>query len=420
MRRRCRCVLKPRKSPWLFPPVRGVSHGLASRTVLSGCGRVLLRRRRWAKAAGPTATPVDALLDAAQQSVSLAVREMCCRVGIDSGSFGRAAASLERVGQLRLSDELLRQIVETEGQAVLAWQEQGQLELDFDAGACRTDATADHTPVTRVYVGIDGFMLPMVSDGEVQKRHAKAQARRKGLPRRRGVRRPKLVPRQGADQRYKEFKLAVLYDQDLEHKLLRVTRRGPDHAGRMLGMMAEDVQLCRARQIVALTDGAEWISRLVETRLPAAKTTAILDFYHASEHVHEARRRIYGEDSTDGWTWANAIVGGMLERNFADWWELVVQTRARLRAPAKRQALDQLMGYLLPRREKLAYARFRALGLKIGSGPTESACKSQARRLKGVGMRWTPQRAEAMLALEALHQSDLWTTYWQSITQAAA
>jgi hypothetical protein len=371
-------------------------------------------------ATGPTATPVDALLDVAHQSVSLAVKEMCCRLGIDAGSFLRAAASLARVGQLQLSDELLRQIVETEGQAVLAWQEQEQLELDFDAGQCLTDATPDHTPVQRVYAGLDGFMLPMVSDAEVQKRYAKAQARRKTLPRRRGVRRPKLVRRQGADQRYKEFKLAVLYDQDQEHKLLRVTRRGPDQAGRMLGMMAEDIQLCRARQIVAITDGAEWISRLVEDRLPAAKTTAILDFYHAAEHVHEARRSVFGEDAADGWAWADQLIGGMLEQNFTDWWELVVQTRARLRAPAKRRALDQLMGYLLPRREKLAYARFRAMGLKIGSGPTESACKSQARRLKGVGMRWTPQRAEAMLALEALHQSNLWTTYWQSKLKAAA
>lgn len=363
---------------------------------------------------------MDDLLDAAHQSVSLAVREMCCRVGIDSGSFQRAAASLDRVGQLRLSDEWLRQIVETEGQAVLAWQEQEQLELDFDAGMCLTDATADHTPVKRVYVGIDGFLLPMVSDAEVQKRQEKAKARRKTLPRRRGVRRPKLVPRQGADQRYKEFKLAVLYDQEQEHKLLRVTRRGPDHAGKMLGMMAEDVRLGRASQIVAVTDGAEWIGRLVETRLPPEKTTAVLDFYHASQHVHEARRSVYGEDSADGWAWANQLIGGMLEKNFTDWWELVVQTRARLRAPAKRRVLDQLMGYLLPRREKLAYARFRAMGLKIGSGPTESACKSQSRRLKGVGMRWTPHRAEAMLALEALHQSNLWKTYWQSQIKAAA
>lgn len=379
-----------------------------------------MRRRRWADPAGQMATPVDDLLDRAHQSVSLAVREMCCRVGIDSGSFARAAASLDRVGQLKLSDELLRQIVESEGRSVLVWQEQEQLELDFDAGECLTDQTADHTPVKRVYVGIDGFMLPMVADGEVQKRYDKAKARRKTLPRRQGVRRPKLARHKGADQRYKEFKLAVFYDQDQEHKLLRVTGGGPKQAGRMLGMMAEDIKLCRAGQIVALTDGAEWIGRLVDSRLPADKTTAILDFYHASQHVHEARRSVFGEESKEGQAWAGEIIGGMLEKDFESWWEKVVQTRARLRAPGKRRALDQLMGYLLPRKDKLAYARFRAMGLKIGSGTTESSCKSEARRLKGVGMRWTPKSAQAMLALEALHQSNLWKTYWKSQTKAAA
>lgn len=143
--------------------------------MLNGCGRVQLRRRRYAAVGGGTYTPVDDLVDFTHQSVSLAVREMCCRIGIDSGSFVRAAGSLERVGQLKLSDELLRQIVESEGQAVLCWQDQEQLDLDFDAEACRTTATADGSPVRRVYVGIDGFMLPMVTDGEVGKRYEKAK-----------------------------------------------------------------------------------------------------------------------------------------------------------------------------------------------------------------------------------------------------
>jgi len=345
---------------------------------------------------------------------------MCCRIGIDSGSFARAAASLERIGQLQISDELLRQIVESEGQTALAWQDQEQLELDFDAGACTTDATADGSSVARVYVGIDGFLLPMVTDAEVGKRYAEAQARRKQLRRRRGRRRRKLVRRRGADQRYKEFKLVVLYDQDQRYKLMRVTRHGPQRAGQMLRMMGEDVRLYRAGQIVSVTDGAPWIARVVDSCLPKGKTTAILDFYHAAEHVHQARRVVWGESSADGQAWAKQLIEGMLQGEFACWWEVLVQTRARVRAAGKRRALDDLMGYLLPRQEKVAYARFRSMGFQIGSGPTESGCKSQARRLKGVGMRWTPTHAEALLALESLHQSNLWAIYWQARTQTAA
>ena len=210
------------------------------------------------------------------------------------------------------------------------------------------------------------------------------------------------------------------YDQEMEHRLLRVTRHGPERAGKMLRQMADDVRLFKAKQIVAVTDGAPWIQGVISGSLPQEKTTAILDFYHAAEHVHQARRTVYGESSEAGQTWAGQIIGGMLEGNFDDWWQLIVETRSRVRSPCKRKAIDGLMEYLLSRKEKIAYARFRAQGFKIGSGPTESGCKSEARRLKGVGMRWTAENAQAMLALESLHQSNLWKTYWNSKFKAAA
>lgn len=371
---------------------------------------------------------MDDLIDLAHQSVSLAVREMACRTAADARSFARAAADLERVGQLKLSDELLRQVVESEGRAVLAWQEEGpeegpdasQTEPDFDAGKCLTEATGGGPPVARAYVGIDGFMLPMVTDAEAGKRFEKARLRRKKLKRKRGVRRAKLVRRRGADQRYKEFKLVSAYDQELEHKCVRVTRRGPGRAGKMLREMAADIRLHRAQQIVAVTDGAEWIARLIEGNLPAKKTTAILDFYHALEHVHAARRAVYGEQNAEGDKWAGTVIDAMRHGAFETWRGILAETRGRVRAPAKRAALDGLMQYLLKRREKVDYAKFRSQGMKIGSGPTESGCKSEALRLKGPGMRWTPATAEAMLALESLHQSSQWPAYWKSRLKAAA
>jgi len=377
-------------------------------------------RRRFSDSQGGTSTPIDDLVDVIHQSVSLLVKEMCCCLGTNAGSFSRAAEALKRVGQLTLSDELLREIVESEGRAVLRWQEREEEVLVFDAGRCITTSTSDGSAVSRVYAGLDGFMLPMVTQMEADKRYEKARLRRKTLRRKRGQRRRPLVRRSGADQRYKEYKLAVFYDQDQQHKLLRVTRKGPEHAGRMLKGMAEDIGLFKVQEIVAVTDGALWIDGLVKDYLPGDKTTAILDFYHAAEHVHQARRDVYGENSPEGQSWAKRIVNGMLEVRFDDWWQLVVDARARVRSASKRKSLDGLMGYLLTRREKLDYARFRSMGLKIGSGPTESGCKSESRRLKGVGMRWTPKNAEAMLALESLHQSNQWKPYWNSRYKAAA
>jgi hypothetical protein len=257
-------------------------------------------------------------------------------------------------------------------------------------------------------------MIPMVTQAEADKRLAKARTRRKSKPRRKGVRRAPLRKQAvGADQRYKEFKLVTIYDQEQSHKLTRVTRGGVDSAQRLLRGMAEDVHLRGADQVVAVTDGAEWIAGLIDRTLPRDKTTVILDFYHASQHVHQARRVVFGEEDEAGTAWAGRITELLLNGGWEPMWEELARQRSRVRGPAKRRSLDNLMQYLAARRAKVNYAKFKALGLKIGSGPTESGCKSEARRLKGIGMRWSARNAEAVMALEGLHQSHLWSTYWQ-------
>ncbi len=343
----------------------------------------------------------------------MAVREMCCRIATDSGSFKRAAANLDRLAQLKLSEEKLRQLAESEGRAVLAWQEQEQLELHFDAGSCLTNKTRDGAIQSRVYVGIDGFMLPMVTDVEMNRRFEKAVIRRKTLPRRRGLRRAKLKRRSGADQRYKEMKLVTVYDQEKDRRLARATRGGVRKAGRMLRQMAGDVRLRRADQMAAVTDGAEWIARLVDAHLPR-DATVILDYYHASQHVHQARRALFGEEDPQGSAWTERLLEALSGGCFDGVWQLLVETRSKLRSKAKRKAMDDLMRYLIERREKVDYASFRAAGFDIGSGPTESMCKSLSRRMKGIGMRWSATNAESMVALEALHQSQLWSAYWST------
>ena len=321
-------------------------------------------------------------------------------------SFVRAVANLDRLAQVKLSDEKMRQLAESEGQAVLRWHEQEQLEFDFDARRCLTNQTGDGTIKSRVYVGIDGFMLPMVTDAEMDKRFQKAVARRKRLKRKKGVRRDQLKRRAGADQRYKEMKLVTIYDQDKTQRLVRATKSGVKQAGRLLREMSADVKLQTAEEVVAVTDGADWIANLIESSLPA-RTTAILDFFHASQHVHQTRRTVFGEENVLGNQWADRLLEAMSKGSWEEAWELMVQTRSRLRSKAKRKSLDDLMRYLIERREKVDYASFRAAGYDVGSGPTESMCKSLSRRMKGIGMRWTGKNAEAMVALESLHQSNL-------------
>jgi hypothetical protein len=72
------------------------------------------------------------------------------------------------------------------------------------------------------------------------------------------------------------------------------------------------------------------------------------------------------------------------------------------------------VNYVSERREMIKYPAFRAKGWQIGSGPTEATCKTLTARLKGSGMRWDSNNAEAVMALEALTQSVQWAAYWKS------
>ena len=58
------------------------------------------------------------------------------------------------------------------------------------------------------------------------------------------------------------------------------------------------------------------------------------------------------------------------------------------------------------------YEPFESRGLDIGTGPMEATCKSTTLRVKGVGMRWDADNAEAMMALEAMEESNQWEQYW--------
>ena len=77
-------------------------------------------------------------------------------------------------------------------------------------------------------------------------------------------------------------------------------------------------------------------------------------------------------------------------------------------------AADRLVNYVSERREMIRYPEFRSRGWQIGSGPTEATCKALTARLKGSGMRWDGDNAEAIMALEALTQSGQWDRYWRS------
>ena len=82
----------------------------------------------------------------------------------------------------------------------------------------------------------------------------------------------------------------------------------------------------------------------------------------------------------------------------------------------KQQPLDELLNYLNPHADHMAYAKRLSLGRSIGSGQVEGACKNLVgRRLKQTGARWKVRRVNRMAGLCCVMYSDNWQNYWNTL-----
>jgi hypothetical protein len=307
------------------------------------------------------------------------------------------------------SGETLRTLIESEGRAVLKAFREGTLPITWTAKDCIVEPEKPGSP-TRVYFGCDGVMAPMVTAGEKAKRRAKVKEKR----RRRGRKcRPLGRAKPGADQKYKEFKIVTYYDESKTHRVVLGTKGNHEEAGRVMRRLASRIDLTAATEKVGNVDGAPWIRGQVESQnLPLDALG--LDFYHLAENVHKARRAVYGETNEVGVAWAGEILHVFKHEGYGAAWEKLVTWRGQWRG-GRRASADGLLNYVSERREMIQYPEFGAKGWQIGSGPTESCCKTLTQRVKGSGMRWDGVNAEAVMALEALRESGAWKPYWQTL-----
>jgi hypothetical protein len=411
----------PRKR--LFPPPLHPQTGKPlqnkgpdEHTILTVNGRIALSRRRYGAPGVGSSYPLDAWLDHTEDSLSLGLRELACRLNLASRNFDKAAENLGRAAQVQLSGEFLRQVVESEGRAVQTAAQRGQLPLDWTACNCPAlDKAGAPTERSRIYLGSDGVMVAHVTAAEKQTRRERIKAKRRRCGRKR-----RALPKAkvGADGPFKEFKIVTFYDDAATHRLVSVTRGDCTQAGRLMRRDAGRVGLDRADDKVGVVDGSEWIKNQIERQsLPLDDLG--LDFYHLAENLHQARRAVYGEeDPKDETAPGNAWVGQVLHTAKHEGYEAfrtqLQEWQNGLRGVGRRQAAEQVLNYVTDRREMIQYPKFQELGRQIGSGPTESMCKATTQRIKGRGMRWDGDNAESIMALEALEQSGAWQGYWEA------
>jgi hypothetical protein len=173
-----------------------------------------------------------------------------------------------------------------------------------------------------------------------------------------------------------------------------------------------------AKQVVLLGDGAKWIWDHMAPMLEGA--ICIVDWYHATEHVRDCGKRLYGEGTTETTAWVEALKTLLWDGKVREMLTRLETQRSQTPTPTSCAALQELITYLGNQDARLAYDKFRAMGLDIGSGRVEAACKSVVSiRMKRGGMRWSRRGSQTTLSLRVARMNGQWDAVWAKLPLAA-
>ena len=381
--------------------------------VLSAGGEIRLSRQyRWKKGVGGLC-PADAALGIEQSEVSPGARELCSLMGI-GGDFDQARDDLKRVGGLSLSKERLRQVTEGEGKNVRKVRDSGQLPAAWSADQAKLPDGR-----TRVYGGVDGVLTPTVTQAEKDKRRQKHITRRQ-MRGKAGVDnlKPLPPPKPGSDEKYKEKKIGLFYNQDKTLRHVFATEETCQKFGPLLNSYAMQIGLEKADEVICLIDGAVWIYRQICAALLCVQMI-LPDFSHLAEHVHATGRCCFGGIEA-GKAWVTGLLTRAKASDVTGMLAEIDQLGKKVRSAAKKKSAADLRQYISERDTMLEYAKALDNEMDIGSGPTEASCKTLTLRLKRPGMKWDSDNASAIMNLIAMRESGQWQTYWRQEARKVA
>jgi len=217
-----------------------------------------------------------------------------------------------------------------------------------------------------------------------------------------------------------EFKTGVFYWHDqstgkskgkgkravIEEKVVIGWQGESPELGRRLHWEALRRGLGRAKWILVLGDGAHWIWNVAADRWAAAEE--LLDFYHASEHVWELGRALFGEEQAQPWVEArlHELRHGQEQKVLDLVADLSVPTGERGETVEKQQT------YFANNAGRINYEEIADRGWPIGSGAVESACGGKQGRFKRRGQFWTSRGLGNLEALIGARHNKHWDELW--------
>lgn len=250
----------------------------------------------------------------------------------------------------------------------------------------------------RIVVSMDGGRLRIRENPKAGRRNAETHHRRYAAP-------------------WKEPKVMTIYaiddagerDRSLE-VFIDATMGNADEALKLLvghlllrgGHLAEHITLTG--------DGADWIWGRAEALraalgVPPGRFTEVVDYYHASEHLHAVAAIPKDWKAADRAKWIKAAEKHLYAGDI----DKVLDDIERLRVGRRGTVIGKCTRYFREHRERMRYDDFRQRGLPMGSGAVESAVRRVVNlRMKGNSIFWLPEHAEGMLHLRAQLKAGRW------------
>jgi len=364
------------------------------RKVQTLLGRVSIRRAGYHGSSGTSGTvyPLDAVLGL-RRGFSEGVEEITA-FNASQLTYEETAAVAEKALGLRLSQTAVQSVATRWGEELMA---------------TRGDRTPHEHGASRMAVAVDAGKI----------RTAERRRKRKGSR------------RQHFTELWTDAKLGVVYRFDRQgrsqsDKRYVASLLGKDPFGQTLWTQIVASGADRARHVVWLGDGADWVWSLKDEHLPHA--VEVLDFYHARDHLHTVARTLWVKSVSRRRRWVDVqerrLLNGRRNHVLRE-----LRRHARSLGPPPggvadddpRKVLADNLRYFENNASRMHYDVYRRKGYPIGSGVVESGCKHViAQRMKiTASMSWSRKRAEAILQLRGLVRSRQWDAFW-ALNRSAA
>jgi hypothetical protein len=220
-----------------------------------------------------------------------------------------------------------------------------------------------------------------------------------------------------------ELKLGVFYREEqaaqtaggrglLSGKRIVSWRGEAGELGRRLHWEGQADGLGRALRVRSVNDGAPWIWKLVEDRWKQAEP--VLDFYHASQHLHALGAALHGEGTAATSAWVIPRRRRLRRGNAAK----LLQELKELEPPAGEAGagVRREQNYFAHHAARMNYRELSSSG-PIGSGAVESACRQRQCRFKRAGQFWSDDGLKHLCALQEARRNDHWEELWNPALQ---